>query len=126
MKPTYFDLTFRDLGKAREFFQAVLGWRFEKFNMPYPYYRIQAGPENEPGIDGGIGEVKDAVITGGKPMTQVTITVANVDEIVARVLANGGRIIEAKMPLPGVGWYATCAEPGGLCFGVIQSDPAAK
>jgi hypothetical protein len=28
--------------------------------MPYEYYRIQAGPAGEPGIDGGNGAVKDA------------------------------------------------------------------
>lgn len=126
MKPTYFDLTVNDLGQAREFFQKVLGWRFEKFPMPYEYYRIQAGSENEPGIDGGIGAVKDAPISGGQPMTQVTVPVRNLDEMMARVQASGGHIVEAKMPIPGIGWYATCAEPGGLRFGIIQADPAAK
>ena len=71
MKPTYFDLMVRDVGEARAFFEKVLGWRFEKFPMPYEYYRIQAGPEGEPGIDGGIGGVKDTPITGGNPMTLV-------------------------------------------------------
>ena len=49
MKPTYFDLSVRDLGAARRFFETVLDWRFEPFAMPYPYYRIQAGPMAEPG-----------------------------------------------------------------------------
>jgi uncharacterized protein len=126
MKPTYFDLTVRDLPNARAFFEKVLGWRFEKFSMPYEYYRIQAGLENEPGIDGGIGAVKDAPITGGEPMTQITVPVPNVDRTLSDVLANDGRVIEAKMPIPGIGWYATCAEPGGLRFGVIEADAAAR
>lgn len=126
MKPTYFDLTVRDLPDARAFFEKVLGWRFEKFPMPYEYYRIQAGLENEPGIDGGIGAVKDAPITGGEPMTQVTVPVPNVDRTLSDVLANGGRVIEAKMPITGIGWYATCAEPGGLRFGIIEADAAAR
>lgn len=79
MKPTYFDFTVRDLGQAREFFEKVFGWRFERFPMPYEYYRIQAGPEGEPGIDGGIGAVEDAPISGGKPLTQVTVPVPNLD-----------------------------------------------
>lgn len=44
MKPAYFDLTVRDPGQARAFFEEVLGWRFEKFPMPYEYYRIQPAP----------------------------------------------------------------------------------
>ncbi|MFZ5523104.1 MAG: VOC family protein [Pseudomonadota bacterium] len=126
MKPTYFDLTVHDVGQARAFFEKVLGWRFEKFPMQYEYYRIQAGPENEPGIDGGIGAVADAPISGGIPLTQVTVPVADLDEVLSRVVASGGHIVEAKLPIPGIGWYATCAEPGGLRFGIIQADPTAK
>jgi predicted enzyme related to lactoylglutathione lyase len=126
MKPTYFDLTVHDLGQARTFFEKVLGWRFEKFPMPYEYYRIQAGPTGEPGIDGGMGALKDAPIVEGSPLTQITVPVPNLDELLSRVEANGGQIIEARMPIPGIGWYATCAEPGGLRFGVIEVDPSAK
>jgi len=126
MKPTYFDLTVSDVGQAKAFFEATLGWRFEKFDMPYEYYRIQAGGESEPGIDGGIGGVKDAPLSEGRPMTQVTVPVANLTEVVARVVANGGSIVEQRMPIPGVGWYATCAEPGGLKFGLIEADAGAE
>lgn len=126
MKPTYFDLTVRDLARARVFFENVLGWRFNSFPMPYEYYRVQAGPEGEPGIDGGIGSIKDTPLSGGNPLTQVTVPVPNLDDVTSLVQANGGRIVEAKMPIPGVGWYATCAEPGGLFFGLIQADENAK
>ena len=124
MKPTYFDLTVRDVGRAKAFFEQVLGWRFEKFDMPYEYFRIQAGPDAEPGIDGGIGAVKDAPISEGSPMTQVTVPVSNLDEVLALVIGAGGSVVESKMPIPGIGWYATCAEPGGLKFGLIQADPS--
>jgi predicted enzyme related to lactoylglutathione lyase len=123
MKPTYFDFTVEDLGKAREFFERVFEWRFQKFPMPYEYYRIQAGETDEPGMDGGIGAIKDSPAAGGNPLTQVTIPVPDVDEFVAKVQTNGGHIVEPKMAIPGIGWYATCAEPGGLKFGMIQVDP---
>ncbi len=126
MKPTYFDLTAPDVAQARAFFENVLGWRFEKFDMPYQSYRIQAGPASEPEIDGGIGSAKDTPLSGGKPMTQVTVPVTNLDDVLARVVANGGSIVEQRLLIPGIGWYATCAEPGGLKFGLIEADPAAK
>jgi len=125
MKPTYFDLTVQDVAQARAFFEKVLGWRFEKFDMPYEYFRIQAGPDAEPGIDGGIGAVKDAPLSEGRPMTQVTVPVANLEVVLGLVIGAGGNIVEPKIPIPGVGWYATCAEPGGLKFGLIQADPSA-
>ncbi len=94
--------------------------------MPYEYFRIQAGPPSEPGIDGGVGAIADAPLSGGKPMTQITMPVADLNEVVARVVANGGSVVEPRVPIPGVGWYATCAEPGGLKFGLIEADASAK
>jgi hypothetical protein len=126
MKPTYFDLTVHDLARARVFFEQVLDWRFERFKMPYEYYRIKAGPESEAGIDGGIGSVEDAPLCAGRPMTQITVAVAHLDDVLSRVQASGGRVVEPKMPIPGIGWYATCAEPGGLLFGIIQGDEDAN
>ena len=127
MKPTYFDFTVEDLGSAKSFFEHVFNWRFEKFpDMPYDYYRIQAGTEDEPGIDGGIGAIADAPTAGRKPLTQVTIAVPSVDDCIARIEEAGGKVIEPKMPIPGIGWFAACAEPGGLLFGVMEADPEAK
>lgn len=124
MKPTYFDLTVSDLGKARHFFENVLGWRFERFPMPYEYYRITAGRPEDAGIDGGIGAVADAPLSNGRPVTQVTIPVDDLDSVLRSVEESDGHILEPKMPIPGIGWYATCAEPGGLMFGLIQPDPS--
>jgi predicted enzyme related to lactoylglutathione lyase len=30
------------------------------------------------------------------------------------------------MPIPGIGWFAAYAEPGGLVFGVMEADSEAK
>ena len=125
MKPTYFDLTVQDIAQAKAFFEQALGWQFEKFDMPYEYYRIKAGPESEPGIDGGMGAVRDAPLSKGRPMAQLTVPVPDLEAALERVTAAGGSIVEPRMPIPGIGWYATCAEPGGLIFGLIQGEPAA-
>ncbi len=126
MKPTYFDLTVHNISQARAFFEKVLDWRFEKFDMPYEYYRIQAGPDGELGIDGGVGSVRDTPLCEGRPMTQITVPVTNLDEALARVVSSGGSIVEQRIPIPGIGWYATCAEPGGLKFGLIEADAGAR
>ena len=59
-------------------------------------------------------------------MTQVTVAVSNLEDVPALVLEAGGSIDEPKASIPGVGWYATCAEPGGLKFGLIQADPSVE
>ena len=126
MKPIYFDFTVKNLPEAKRFFEHVFEWRFEKFPMPYDYYRIQAGSDDEPGIDGGIGAIADTPTAERKPLTQVAIPVLNLDEYIARIEEAGGKIIEPKMPIPGIGWFAACAEPGGLLFGIIEADPDVK
>lgn len=126
MKPVYFDLTVQNIREAKQFFERVFDWHFEKFQIPFEYYRIQAGPESEPGINGGVGEVKDVKVGDGKPLTVITIGVKNIDYCLERVKKNGGSILEPKTTIPMVGWYATCAEPGGLPFGIIQADPNVK
>lgn len=125
MKPTYFDLTVADVNGARRFFEQLLGWQFERFPMPYEYYRITAGAPDEPGIDGGVGAIADTTLSAGRPMTQLTIPVPDLDAYLKRVVAAGGSIVEPRTPIPGIGFYATCAEPGGLKFGLIQADPSA-
>jgi uncharacterized protein len=64
-------------------------------------------------------------LAAGRSLAQLTVPVPDLDGVPARVLQAGGRQAEPRMPIPGVGWYATCAEPGGLCFGLIQADPSA-
>jgi hypothetical protein len=63
----------------------------------------------------------EAEISNNKPLTIVTIQVTNIDETLTKIIDNGGKIVETKREIPGVGLYATCSEPGGLLFGLIQS-----
>jgi hypothetical protein len=125
MKPSYFDLTVHDVDQAKRFFGNVFGWRFEKLPTADEYYLIDAGPSDEPGIDGGIGMVGQARISEGRPLTQVTIPVPNLEDFIVRIKEYGGYVLEPKAAIPGIGWFATCAEPGGLIFGVLEKDPKA-
>jgi predicted enzyme related to lactoylglutathione lyase len=122
MKPTYFDMIVRDIDQAQQFFETVFGWQFTKMPGSDNYYRIEAGPKNEAGINGGIGVLGQARISEGRPLTQISVPVANLEAAVAQVKAKGGYVMEPRTKIPGVGWYATCAEPGGLLFGMLQLD----
>jgi predicted enzyme related to lactoylglutathione lyase len=125
MKPSYFDLTVHDVDQAKRFFGNVFGWRFEKLPTADEYYLIEAGAAEEPGIDGGIGMVGQARISEGRPLTQVTIPVPNLEDFIVRIKEYGGYVLEPKAAIPGIGWFATCAEPGGLIFGVLEKDTKA-
>jgi predicted enzyme related to lactoylglutathione lyase len=123
MKPIYFDLTVTDPKAARRFFETALGWSFERFPMPYEYYRITAGPADEAGIDGGMGCLSDARDLTDRPMVSLIMPVDDLERTIDTIRSCGGSVIEEPTPIPGVGWMATCAAPGGLKFGLLQSDP---
>jgi uncharacterized protein len=121
MKPCYFDLTVRNVDEARRFFSTVLGWQYEEFAPGY--LRIRAGAAEEPGIDGGMASLADTKIATG-PMTVLVVPVDDLDRMVRLVEINGGRVLERRVPIRGIGWFSSCAEPGGLVFGMIQADPS--
>jgi len=122
MKPSYFDLTVRDTAVARRFFADLFGWHYDQFAPGY--YRIRAGEPAEAGIDGGMASLADTKIADG-PMTVLVIPVQDLERMVALVETSGGRVLERRVAVPGIGWFASCSEPGGLIFGMMQADAAA-
>jgi uncharacterized protein len=89
------------------------------------YFRIQAGSEEEHGIDGGMAALADTAIATA-PMSVLVVPVDDLQKMVALVERNGGRVLERRVPVPGIGWFSSCAEPGGLVFGMIQADRSAE
>jgi predicted enzyme related to lactoylglutathione lyase len=79
------------------------------------------GDEKEPGINGGLSKKGES----GMPNMN-TIGVPSVDEFSKKVQDKGGKVLQPKMPIPGVGWFATCQDTEDNIFGIIQMDAAAK
>ena len=50
--------------------------------------------------------------------------VADIQAAAARANELGGSANE-PMPVPGMGWFATCTDPHGNEFGLWQTDPSA-
>jgi predicted enzyme related to lactoylglutathione lyase len=117
----HFDISADDTGRAVKFYGTVFGWKAEKWHGPMEYWMITTGPDDKPGINGGIAPRQD-------PADHIlnTIGVPSVDEFVAKVEAAGGKLVAPKMAIPGVGWYAVCLDTEGNKFGLMQEDPAAK
>jgi len=117
----HFDLYADDPGRAVKFYGTVFGWKAEKWNGPMEYWLITTGPDEKPGINGGIGQRQDPADHATN-----TIDVPSVDEFLVKVKTAGGKVLEPKMPIPGVGWFALCVDTEGNKFGLIENDPKAK
>lgn len=119
-RPVHFEIPAADPEKAMQFYGNLFGWTFHKWDGPMPYWMITTGPNEAPGINGGLMPIQHP----GQPCVN-TIGVDNLDQTVEAVLANGGQIAVPKMPIPGVGWLAYCKDLDGHIFGLMQADPSA-
>lgn len=117
-RPTHFEISADDPERALRFYDAVFGWKGEKWDGPADYWMLRTG--EGPGIDGAIAPRQDGV----PPLVNV-VEVEAIDDAVARVAAAGGEVVRPKAPVPGVGWAAYANDTEGNLFGIFQPDPQA-
>jgi predicted enzyme related to lactoylglutathione lyase len=117
----HFEIPADNPDRAIAFYTAAFGWTFKKWEGPMPYWLITTGPNEEPGINGGM-------LSRQHPGqgTVNTISVNSVDDAVAAATKAGGKVALPKMAIPGVGWLAYCLDTEGNTFGMMQADKAAK
>ncbi|HEX9678057.1 VOC family protein [Nitrososphaera sp.] len=119
-RPVHFDITADSPERAIKFYQVVFGWKFQKWDGPMDYWMATTGDEKEPGINGGISK------RGPQGMSNMnTIGVPSLEDFAGKVQNSGGKVLQ-KMPIPGVGFFATCQDTEGNMFGIIQEDKNAK
>jgi predicted enzyme related to lactoylglutathione lyase len=114
MRPIHFEILADKPEEISRFYQEVLGWKIETWPGPVKYWLVTTGPKDKPGIDGGImhREFPQAVIN--------TVAVDSIDQVLAKVQAAGGRVVQGPGEIPGIGTHAYCADPEGNLFGVLQ------
>jgi len=120
-RPIHFEIPVENPDRSIGFYSNVFGWKFQKWDGPAEYWVISTGAAPEPGIDGGLLRRRDP----NQPCVN-TVGIANLDESLQAVEANGGKCVLPKMPVPGVGWLAYCKDPDGNMFGLLQADANAK
>lgn len=120
----HFDIDSDDPERAIGFYGGVFGWKFEKWEGPMEYWLVTTGPEEEPGINGGLGLRTEGELSFNTYRN--TIEVPDADEYAAKVREMGGQVIMDKMAIPGVGWFVPCVDTEGNHFGLMQSDESAQ
>ena len=104
-----------DTERSREFWGSLFGWQFQTFPGPYEYHTTR------------ISDRQGAAITSmeaGKRGTRAYFDVDDINVGAARVKELGGKAGD-PMPVPGMGWFATCEDPHGNDFGLWQNDTSA-
>lgn len=113
--------------KLIEFYSKLFGWNFQQWGQ-MDYWMINTGPDNKPGINGGLVLRRGPSPVEGQAVNSFvcTIEIDSVDEILKQGVALGGTIAVPKMPIPTVGWLAYLKDTDGNILGVMQRDPQAK
>ncbi len=117
----HFEIHADDPERAGRFYGNVFGWEATRWDGPEPYWLVRTGPDDQPGINGGIMKRRD-------PRGNVynTIDVPDVDRYTKKIESEGGKVVVPRMAIPGVGWLAYCTDTEGNIFGIMAPDPGAK
>jgi uncharacterized protein len=117
----FFAINADDVPRARKFYEAVFGWSFEPWGPPN-FYLIDTGKEKT-AVPGGLQERRE--LARGQKMIgfECTISVANIDQAIRAVEANGGRLAAPKAHIPTVGTVAYFFDTEGNVAGLIQPEP---
>lgn len=117
-RPVHFEIVADQPQRAEKFYSDVFGWKMQKWEGG-DYWMINTGPDDEPGINGGM------TLKSSTMPTCNTIEVPSVDDYLQKIREAGGTIAAEKMAIPGVGWLAYFEDPEGNFFGIMEEDEAA-
>lgn len=135
----HFEIHADDPARAKQFYEAVFGWKIEKWGDK-DYWMIMTG-SNEVGkedtkevvkgkwggIDGGLVPRIGTTPSHDNPVSAFvcTIQVDDIDADAQKVVKHAGNIVVEKYAIAGMGWICYCKDTEGNIFGMMQADEAA-
>ncbi len=109
---SWFEIPANDPKKLSEFYKGAFGWTVEQY-PGMDYFVIDTHSEGA-GIKGAF-TTRDMLKSPAN-----TLYVKLLDEAMAAVKANGGRMLSERMDIPEVGAFAYAADTEGNVFGLLQ------
>jgi len=93
----YFEIPAEKPERAVKFYKKVFNWKIEKWAGPMDYWLVTTGEDKEPGIDRAITPKENLAATTN------TVDVPSVDDFLKKITEAGGKVVQVKMAVPGVG-----------------------
>ena len=124
-RPVHFEIHATDPERAAAFYRTVLGWSIDKWG-DQPYWLVVTGPDDQPGINGGLLPRNGPAPEAGQPVNAfvLTVQVDDLDDTLAKAHAEGATTALDKDFMPGVGWLAYVHDPEGNLLGLLQPAEA--
>lgn len=116
-----FALHVDDVDRARVFYEAVFGWRFEPWGPP-GFYLIQTGDDDLPGVQ-GLMHARQSPRTGtGLNGIEANFAVDDVAATAAAVTAAGGTLTYGPATIPTVGTLIRFDDTEGNDIGAMAYE----
>ena len=119
-RPTHFEIPVDNPDRAEKFYAAVFGWSFQRYPGAPSYYGMATtGDSSQGGINGALFQrVPDS-------QTTLTMETDSIEKTTDTIVAEGGKVLQGKTPIPSMGWFATYEDTEGNKFGLFTNDPNA-
>ena len=123
----HFSINADDVARARTFYENVFGWKFHAYGPP-GFYMIEMVPATStpaPSLGSlqGLRELVKGIRMCG---FECTIAVADIDETIQSIKAEGGKIVMPRCTLPSIGHLCFFEDPEGNQAGAMQYDSSAE
>src|SRR5258706_11340477 len=110
-----------NVDRARAFYEAVFCWRFEPWGPP-GFYLIHTGDEANPGIQGLMHRRQEPRTGTGLNGFEPTVSVDDLDAVIAAVQAHGGRLTLPETGIPTPGTPGSFADHEGKHRGALKEE----
>ncbi len=117
----HFEIPAQNVQTLKDFYTKLFGWKIDKTPGPIDYWTIETVPVDEsmtpirPGVNGGLFKKEKPE---NKPVNY--ISVESIDKYLDKVKALGGKILQNKQEVPGVGWIAIALDLEGNQIAMLQ------
>ncbi len=120
----HFEIPAQSVAKLKKFYEGLFGWKITKAQGPEPmeYWMIETVPVDEktmmpirPGVNGGMYKKE---LPRQKQVNY--FSVESVDKAVEKVKKTGGKIVQGKQEVMGVGYVAIAKDPEGNVFAMLE------
>ena len=114
---THLELPADDAGRARRFYEGLLGWKFSEMPEFPDYFLFSFGEIKSAG--GAIG-IRDQ---SAPHQLRLYIEVDAIDPLLPKVAELGGKVVEPKREIAGQGWFAVIDDTEGNQLGLYENLP---
>lgn len=116
---THVEIPADDPARAKRFYEDIFGWSFPPEMPGFEGYHMFTTPAGEEGVGGAIGKRGEMA-----PATfRSYINVSSIDDTLAKIVEQGGSVVEPKSEVTGMGWFAVFTDTEGNELALWESAP---